>query len=445
MPLRDFFQKFSKKKDLPGTAVVAGTHWQDRWSSYPSTRLQPERLSEIFQEADNGDIYRQMEFFEEMEEKDAHLAGILQTRKMAVLGLDYEVLPYSEEAADQAIAQFVGEIIYGLDDFEGMLLDLLDAIGKGMSMCEIHWEIAGKRATVAGLRWIHPKKISFVESLKPRLRTPEAWQGTEIPPWKVIYHCYKARSGYDTRAGMLRVVAWMYLCKLNALKQWASFNEVFGMPLRLGKIEATTSQAERDTLLTAIRSLGTDGAGVISKSTEIEFVEATGRMSGQANPFLVMAEFCNREMSKTVLGQTLTTDTSGATGTYSTAKVHDQVRRDLVDADAEALARTLRHQLIKPLVGFNFGWDKPLPYFRFRRGEKQDLKMLSEVYANLWKIGYPLTWEHLSERFGVPLPATGQTILGAADGERAFASDRRRDGKGEEDSRVGWTQDEGVK
>ena len=47
-----------------------------------------------------------------------------------------------------------------------------------------------------------------------------------------------------------------------------------------------------------------------------------------------MAEFCNREMSKAVLGQTLTTDTAGATGTYSTGRVHAQVRRDLVQADA---------------------------------------------------------------------------------------------------------------
>ena len=37
-----------------------------------------------------------MELFEEMEEKDAHLTAILQTRKMAVLGKDYEVMPYAE-------------------------------------------------------------------------------------------------------------------------------------------------------------------------------------------------------------------------------------------------------------------------------------------------------------------------------------------------------------
>ena len=35
----------------------------------------------------------QAELFEEMEEKDPHLFSQLQTRKNAVTGLDYEVIP----------------------------------------------------------------------------------------------------------------------------------------------------------------------------------------------------------------------------------------------------------------------------------------------------------------------------------------------------------------
>jgi phage gp29-like protein len=38
---------------------------------------------------------------------------------------------------------------------------------------------------------------------------------------------------------------------------------------------------------------------------------------------MAMAEFCNREMSKAILGQTLTTDVYRATGTYSAARVHE--------------------------------------------------------------------------------------------------------------------------
>jgi phage gp29-like protein len=182
------------------------------------------------------------------------------------------------------------------------------------------------------------------------------------------------------------------------------------MPLRLGKYDPTASPGDREALIRAIRNLASDAAGVISKNTEIEFVEAASRQAA-ANPFQVMAEFCNREMSKAVLGQTLTTDTAGATGTYSAAKVHAQVRRDLVEADAQALATTLREQLLRPLVGFNFGWDRPLPWFRFKYEEEEDLKALSEVYLNLKKIGVPLSLEHLAERFAIPLPEISKDAI----------------------------------
>jgi len=310
-------------------------------------------------------------------------------------------------------------VLYGVPDLEGAFLDLLDAVGKGFALCEIIWEVAAGRARVAELRWVPQKKLTFVEDLKPRLLTPQApWQGMEPPPWKVVYHRYKARSGHAPRAGVLRVVGWMYLLKNYALKDWAAFNEVFGMPLRLGKYDPAATPADREALMQALRNLGSDAAGVISKATEIEFVQATSPGS-KANPYQVLAEFCNREMSKAILGQTLTTDTAGATGTYGAARVHSQVRRDLVEADSQALAATLREQLLRPLVGFNFGWDRPVPWFRFKYEEEEDLKALSEVYLNLKAMGVPLSLEHVGERFGIPLAQGSKEAIAnqAAGGE----------------------------
>ena len=414
MGLKDFFGRLFKDTTRPETRELGAISLAARWSSYPSVGLTPGRLAEIFREADQGLVWRQMELFEEMEEKDAHLAAILQTRKLAVLGKDYEVMPYAKTPEGEAIAAAVGDLLYHIPNLEEALLDLLDAIGKGFALSEIIWEVTGSEARVAQLRWIPQKKVVFGEDLKPRLLTSGAdWQGTEPPAWKVIYHRYKARSGEAPRAGVLRVVAWMYLLKNYALKDWAAFNEVFGMPLRLGKYDPAASPADREALVRAIRNLGSDAAGVISKGTEIEFVETASR-AGTTNPYQVMAEFCNREMSKAILGQTLTTDTAGATGTYAAARVHAQVRRDLVEADAQALAATIREQVLRPLVGFNFGWDRPVPWFRFRYEEEDDLKTLSEVYRNLAAMGLPLSREHLAERFGVPLAGEQEPALNGA-------------------------------
>lgn len=57
------------QKSKPDTREIAVATVRDKYSSYPSNGLTPERLARILKEADQGDIYRQAELFEEIEEK----------------------------------------------------------------------------------------------------------------------------------------------------------------------------------------------------------------------------------------------------------------------------------------------------------------------------------------------------------------------------------------
>lgn len=401
----------------PETRELAVATIRDRWSDYPSQGLTPERLAAIFKAADAGDVRRQAELFEEMEEKDAHLFSQFQTRKLAVQGLEYEITPDGTEALAQKTADFCIEMLWALTDWDDYVLDFLDALPKGYSMHELRWSVSGSENRVTGLRWIHPKKITFWNSLTPRILTEEeSVRGIDPPPFKFAYHRAKARSGYDTRAGIMRVCAWMYLFKNYDLKDWVAFAEVYGMPLRIGKYEQGASADDKKALIAAIRSLGSDAAGIISKSTEIEFIEA--QKSGSLNIYETLAHFCDAQMSKAILGQTLTTEAGGMRGEGSRAlgEVHNEVRQDLVRADAKALAKTIRNQILRPAVGFSFGWDAPVPDFRFLHEESEDLKELAEVYEKLWQIGFDLSQEHVSERFQVPIRQKGETPLLASPG-----------------------------
>ena len=409
----------------PDTREIAAVSIRDRWSGYPSAGLTPALLTSIFREADWGYLRTQAELFEEMEEKDAHLFAVMQTRRLAVLGLDWQVEAAAPRgAAEKKTADFCREQLEGLN-LQELFLHLLGAVGHGYAAAEILWQNGG--AEIGGFRNIHPKNITFVNSLAPLVVTEANNAGEEPPPFKLVFHRYLAKSGHDTRNGVLRVCAYMYLFKNYALKDWATFNEVFGMPLRLGKYDPSASPEDRDALRQAIVNLGTDAAGIISKSTEIEFVEAAQRMSGVTNPYQVLALFCNREMSKAVLGQTLTTDTEGATGTYAAGLVQAEVRRDLLEADARALARTVRDQILRPLVAFNFGWDAPMPGFSFLLQQSPDLKADSEVCKNLAAIGFSIPQAWIAEHFGIPLPQAGEATAtppigpgGQAQGLRAI-------------------------
>ncbi|MBE3574551.1 MAG: DUF935 domain-containing protein [Firmicutes bacterium] len=393
----------------PITDEIAVVTVRDRWSTYPSQGLTPERLARLLKEADQGDILRQMELFEEMEEKDPHLFSLLQTRKNAVLGLDWEVLPYSDAREDQEIANFVADVLYNLDGLEDAFLDLLDAIGKGFAISEILWQVKKGKAMPYDLRWRPQKKFSFLVGDEPRLLTAsDPVRGVELPANKFIVHHYKARSGHPSRAGLLRVVAWMYLFKNYDLKDWVVFAEVYGMPLRLGKYDASATPEDKEVLLQAVRELGTDAAGIVPKSTDIEFVESK---VGTADVYTALAEFCNKEMSKAVLGQTLTSDVSDR-GSYAASKTHAAVRQDLVEADCKALAATLRRDLIRPLVQFNFGDTTRLPWIKFHAEPPEDLVQKARVYTALVRdIGLPISAEHIYETFGVPKPNEGQALV----------------------------------
>jgi len=418
--LLDQFGREVKVAAKPEMREIAVASVSDRWSQYPSKGLTPQRLAAIFEEADQGDVYRQAELFEDFEEKDAHLYAEFQKRKNAVLSFDYEIQPYSDSAEDKKIAEFLNDVIYSIPKFEEALLDLLDAIPKGFAMLEPMFDFVGNRVILSDLSWIHQKRAVFYNRLSggawqktdetPRILTEaEQTDGEIMPPFKLIYHRYKARSGYDTRAGVLRVCAWMYLFKNYAVKDWIAFAEIFGMPIRLGKFEPGAAKGDKDALISAIQSIGTDAAGIISKNTEIEFVE-TMKNGGAENIFETLASFCDKQMSKAILGQTLSAQ-EGDSGSYALGKVHNEVRQDLTRFDSESLSNTVRYQIFRPLAGWNFGWDKPLPWFKIMYEPSEDLQTLSTVYKNIHGMGQPISAEHVSERFKIPLPAKGETVL----------------------------------
>jgi len=224
------------------------------------------------------------------------------------------------------------------------------------------------------------------------------------------------------------VCAWMYLFKNYALKDWVAFAEVYGMPLRLGKYQPGASPEDKAALLAAVRNLGSDAAGVISAATEIEFIEAASKGSGTLNIYEALASFCDAQMSKAILGQTLTSEAGGVKGQGSRAlgEVHAEVRQDLVEADARALSRTITQQVLRPLVGFNFGWDAPVPTFRFIVERPEDLEATARTYKILSEMSEgQFSREHLSERFNVPLPKEGETPVSGPSGRTVPVAAKR--------------------
>lgn len=394
----------------PVHARVAAGDANDKYSTYPSNGLTPKKLARIFRAADDGDVWEQMELFEEMEEKDPHLFAQLQTRKLAVAGLDWEVQPFGDDGQSKEVAAFIDAQLKGIENLDDIFIDMLDAIGKGVSVMEIAWGVgADGWDVIEDIVYVHPKKLvwdSRTDEMK--ICTREFPAGIALPENKFVVHRYKAKSGHASRNGILRVVAWMYLFKNYDVKDWVAFAEVFGMPLRLGKYGMGASEDDKRALMEAIYSLGSDAAGIIPDTTVIEFIESQKTTSVEI--YENLARYCDEQTSKAVLGQTLSSDSGG--GSYAQGKVHNEVRHDLTVADAKALAVTVRRDIIRPLVEYNFGRDVDLPFFIFDCQEAEDQKEAVDIYKILvCDMGLKIPERHIYKKFNIPKPEDGETVL----------------------------------
>ena len=416
------------KSHKPIIEEVAVQTIRERYSSYPSHGLTPQRLTSIFREADQGDVTRQAELFEEMEEKDLHLGGVLQTRKLAVTGLEWEILPATENDAEATkIATAAREMMDYIENLDEALLDMVDAIGKGFSVLEIMWEIAEGMVWAKELEWVHQKRFTFNTPKAlleyPRLLTDDepVW-GEELPPGKFVVHKYRARSGTVSRAGLLRPCTWAYLFKNFDIKHWLVYNELFSVPMRVGKYKPGTPPNEIEVLKRAVFNLGVDAAAVVSETTMIELVESARK--GDVASFRDFADYWDKAESKAVLGHTGSTEgTPGKLGGEDSAK---EVRQDLLESDAKALMKTVRFQILKPWVEYNFGPDKGVPQFILHFEGEEDLKTVAETYGILVeKINFEdeIAVDHIHERFGIPKPKAGEKTVKARVQPNPFGPD----------------------
>lgn len=407
-----FNRPIQRPEKKPDRRPLGAAPLTNAWRDYVADGMTPERLAAVLRQADAGDLRRQAELYDQMEERDGHILGETSKRRNVILDADAQVIPASDDAKDKTIAEAVEQAIDDIADWPDVLVSLQDSVGKGFSPFELHWDYSEGQTVVENFEFIEQKRFLFTDkrgllSTIPRLITDDAPMGIDIPHWRVMMHRYGGKSGHVVRSGIYRICAWWWLFKNFAVKDWVVFAEVYGMPLRIGKYDSGASEDDRRALEIAVQMLGSDAAGVISKATEIELITGNSG-SVSSDIYERLAKFANREMSKALLGSTLTAESDGK-GSYALGNVHNDVRIDLINADGRAIASTIRNQFIRPFVGFNFGWDASVPKYELKF-HKEDLKEHMEV-LDKFADRMPIPVSHVRKKWGIPEPEDGEEIL----------------------------------
>lgn len=377
------------------------------WHAGVAAGLTPQRLASVLTAAAEGDARDYLTLAEEMEERDLHYASVLSTRKLALAGLQVRVDAFSDDAADVKIADAVRELV-AEPWFYDAVFDLTDAIGKAYSVCEIIWDRSSKPWRPVRMPHRDPRFFQFDRETGQELRLlddADAANGIALAPFKFVVHKPQIRSGLPIRGGLARLAAPGYMCKAWAWKDWMAFADVFGLPMRVGTYGPNASEDDIRKLMAAVANLGSDAAAVMAESTKITF-EAAPNNAGAADFFERLATWWDKQISKGVLGQTMTAD-DGAS--LSQAQVHNDVRLDLLQADARALSTTLNRDLVRPFCDLNYGTGR-YPTLVVVVPEPEDTKALIDAITRLVPMGLEVEMSVVRDKIGLPEPATGPNV-----------------------------------
>jgi phage gp29-like protein len=405
--------KLDQLKSQQSEQVAKLSGLNNLYAGHPSRGLTPAKLARILEQAEYGDIMAQHDLFQDMEEKDGHIFAEMSKRKRALLTLDWNIQPPRNATAEEkAQALYVEEVLRDMDNFEDLLLDMLDAIGHGFSCLEIDWQLVGREWLPEKFNHRPQQWFQTDRETRSQIRLRDnSMDGAELWPGKWITHVHKAKSGYIDRSGLHRVLAWPFLFKNYSVRDLAEFLEIYGLPMRLGSYPNGASKDEKATLLRAVTQIGHNAAGIIPEGMSLEFKEAA---KGQSDPFEFMVELMERTQSKAILGGTLTSQADGKSSTNALGNVHNEVRHDLLESDAKQVASTITRDLVYTILAFNKGGvadRRRLPRFSFDTVEPEDIKTISDALPNLVDTGVQIPVHWANERLRIPVPAKGDAVL----------------------------------
>jgi len=321
---------------------------------------------------------------------DAHVFACVQSRKSGVMSLEWEIKNESEK---DETTEKLEKLLKKLDIYK-LINDILEATLFGFQPIEIIWGKVDNLILPIELKSKPTEWFCFDDDNHLKFRTKEHYYGEELPPKKFL--CPQSNPSYENPYGerTLSRVFWPVTFKKGGLKFWVIFTEKYGIPNLVGKHPRGASKEETDKLADLLEDMVQDAVAVIPDDSSVEIQEAN--KSSSAEIFEKLIDKMNAEISKAILGQTLTTEI-GANGSYAASNTHFAVRQDIIDSDRKLVEKTI-NQLLQWIYEINFT-NQDVPVFEMYQEEDVDLT-LAQRDKIISECGVKFTKEYFIKAFG---------------------------------------------
>lgn len=327
--------------------------------------------------------------------RDDQVQSTFEQRMMAVISSPWEVTPASDSALDKAAADFATEQLNRLK-FNDLTKKMLYCRFFGFSVAEIIWAIEDGKYIMKSIDVRDRARFKFDIDCNLRLITVGNHEGTPCePPYFWVPSVGATHDDDPYGLGLAHYLYWPVTFKRGGIKFWMKFVERFAQPGLLGKFREGTpdDSPDIDNLLNALKSLASETGTVIPDSMTIDTIEAS---RNGTSDYSKVIEIMDKAISKVIVGQTMTTDDGSS---QAQAKVHYDVRQDLIDADSDLICESYNDGPMKWSTELNFP-GAGIPILSRKTTPDEDLDHKVERDVKLSGAGVKMTQEYVNETYG---------------------------------------------
>jgi phage gp29-like protein len=280
---------------------------------------------------------------------DGHLISVIQSRKLGTLKKEFRWEPGlapGEEKPSRPAKKLAESLAADLEnvDLYNLISGILDAPLYGNAPLEIKWKEEDGRLKIRDLEAKPTRWFSYNDKNEPRFVSMQnPWDGLELPFGKFVIARHFPT--YDNPFG-LRLLSrcfWPVAFKKGGIKFWVTLAEKYGMPFLIGKYRPGATRPEQQEMLSNLVKMVRDAVAVIPQGGTVEILES-GKGTSSADIHSGLKAAMDAEMSKVIMGQTLTAEVSDKGGSRAQGQVHEEILEDFRQGD-QTLVKTAMEEI----------------------------------------------------------------------------------------------------
>lgn len=334
-----------------------------------------------------------LEIYEEVL-RDPQVFSTFQQRRLAVVSKEWDVEAGAEDKQSKMAADFLKEQLAGVG-FDRATSMMLHGLFYGYSAAECMYAPDGRYWALDKIKVKKARRFAFDNDGRLRLLTQaNSYEGELVPPRK--FWTFTAGADNDDEPyglGLGHYCYWPVWFKKNGIRFWAMFLDKFGAPTAVGKFPPGTSEEDQRKLLSAVAAIRRDSGVIIPEGLLIELLEAKRSGTSDNKDF---HETMDAAIAKVILSQTMTTDNGSS---KSQGEVHEDVKEEVVKADADLICASFNDGPARWLTEWNFPGAVPPKVWR-DIAPPEDLDKRADRDTKIYKLGFEPSEEYIKETYG---------------------------------------------